>query len=167
MFDEDEIEALIFGLRAVTVQGDANMTAAARRLLAKIHDVLPPQGSVRLATQALYPAGSKAGNPYSADELQALAQIRRALRRQHKLHFHYTDAHNRDSQRTVWPLALGYFEDARLLAAWCELRQDFRHFRCDRIRDARSGAPCPQPHALLLQQWQAQENVDLLRIYGF
>ena len=167
MFDEDEIEALIFGLRAVTVQGDANMTAAARRLLAKIHDVLPPQGSVRLATQALYPAGSKAGNPYSADELQALAQIRRALRRQHKLHFHYTDAHNRDSQRTVWPLALGYFEDARLLAAWCELRQDFRHFRCDRIRDARSGAPCPQPHTLLLQQWQAQENVDLLRIYGF
>ena len=58
MFDEDEIEALIFGLRAVTVQGDANMTAAARRLLAKIHDVLPPQGSVRLATQALYPACS-------------------------------------------------------------------------------------------------------------
>ena len=33
----------------------------------------------------------------------------------------------------MWPVILGYAETSRLLVAWCELRQDFRHFRTDRI----------------------------------
>ena len=116
---------------------------------------------------SLYPLSGKENSDYSASELQVLAQIRHALREQHKLHFRYTDASGHSSERTVWPLAIGYFEDSRLLAAWCELRQDFRHFRCDRIQDAKTGEAYPRPQALLLKQWQAQEKVDLLRIYGF
>ena len=167
MFNEDEIEALVFGIRSVIVQGDGDMASAARSLLDKIHDALPPKWSARLATQSLYPLSGKNNSAYSTGEIEILAQIRRALRQQHKLHFTYTDASGKPSERTVWPLAIGYFEDSRLLAAWCELRQDFRHFRCDRMQAAQTGAPYPQPHALLLKQWQAQEKVDLLRIYGF
>ena len=167
MFNEDEIEALVFGVRSVIVQGDGTLVSAARSLLGKIHDALPPKWSARLATQALYPLSGKENSGYSASELQVLAQIRHALREQHKLHFRYTDASGHRSERTVWPLAIGYFEDSRLLSAWCELRQDFRHFRCDRMQAAQTGEPYPQPHALLLKQWQAQEKVDLLRIYGF
>ena len=167
MFNEDEIEALVFGVRSVIVQGDGTLVSAARSLLGKIHDALPPKWSARLATQALYPLSGKENSGYSASELQVLAQIRHALREQHKLHFRYTDASGHSSERTVWPLAIGYFEDSRLLAAWCELRQDFRHFRCDRIQDAKTGEAYPRPQALLLKQWQAQEKVDLLRIYGF
>ena len=59
MFDEDEIEALVFGIRATIVQGDDDMTAAARRLLGKIHDVLPEKWTARLAAQAFYPFGGK------------------------------------------------------------------------------------------------------------
>ena len=129
MFNEDEIEALVFGVRSVIVQGDGALASAARSLLGKIHDALPPKWSARLATQALYPLSGKENSGYSASELQTLAQIRHALREQHKLHFRYTDASGHGSERTVWPLAIGYFEDSRLLAAWCELRQDFRHFR--------------------------------------
>jgi predicted DNA-binding transcriptional regulator YafY len=33
----------------------------------------------------------------------------------------------------AWPVALVYFEEARVLAAWCELRADFRHFRVNRV----------------------------------
>ena len=167
MFNEDEIEALVFGVRSVIVQGDGALVSAARSLLGKIHDALPPKWSARLATQALYPLSGKENSGYSASELQVLAQIRHALREQHKLHFRYTDASGHSSERTVWPLAIGYFEDSRLLAAWCELRQDFRHLRGDRIQDAKTGEAYPRPQALLLKQWQAQEKVDLLRIYGF
>ena len=71
------------------------------------------------------------------------------------------------TRRTIWPLALGYFEDARLLAAWCELRGDFRHFRCERITSAEPGKPYPVPHTVLLRRWQAQEEVDLFKRYGF
>lgn len=35
--------------------------------------------------------------------------------------------------RIVWPIQLGFLDSARVLMAWCELRQDFRTFRTDRI----------------------------------
>ena len=38
------------------------------------------------------------------------------------------------------PLGLYFWGDVWTLAAWCELRQDFRNFRLDRIVDARIAA---------------------------
>jgi predicted DNA-binding transcriptional regulator YafY len=55
------------------------------------------------------------------------------------------------STRCVWPVALGYFEQIRVLAAWCELRAGFRHFRADRIDDVRLlDEPCPRGRRALL-----------------
>ena len=102
-----------------------------------------------------------------ADEARILPRVRHALRTTSHLHIHYTDAKGESTRRTIWPLALGYFEDARLLAAWCELRGDFRHFRCERITSADPGKPYPVPHTELLRRWQAQEEVDLFKRYGF
>jgi predicted DNA-binding transcriptional regulator YafY len=45
----------------------------------------------------------------------------------------YRDQEQKDSERIIWPILIGYAETVRLLAAWCELRQEFRHFRTDRI----------------------------------
>jgi predicted DNA-binding transcriptional regulator YafY len=56
------------------------------------------------------------------------------LRRRFKVHFHYRDGSGDETERTVWPLSLGYFGPVWLLAAWCELRADFRSFRLDRIQ---------------------------------
>ena len=53
-----------------------------------------------------------------------------------KITLNYRDEHGRDSERTIWPIAVGYHEAVRLLAAWCELRKDFRSFRTDRVVDA-------------------------------
>ena len=53
-----------------------------------------------------------------------------------KITLNYRDEHGRDSQRTIWPIAVGYHEAVRILAAWCELRKDFRSFRTDRVVDA-------------------------------
>jgi predicted DNA-binding transcriptional regulator YafY len=64
-----------------------------------------------------------------------LAALRRAVRSQIKVNFAYTDIIRQKSRRTVRPLSLAYFGPVWLLAAWCELRDDFRTFRLDRIRD--------------------------------
>jgi predicted DNA-binding transcriptional regulator YafY len=53
-----------------------------------------------------------------------------------KVRLRYRDESGRDSERIVWPIAVGYLEAVRLLAAWCELRQDFRSFRTDRAIEA-------------------------------
>src|SRR5262249_50745172 len=53
-----------------------------------------------------------------------------------KIRLSYRDEQGRPSDRVIWPVAVGYMETARVVAAWCELRQDFRHFRTDRVADA-------------------------------
>ena len=45
----------------------------------------------------------------------------------------YRDNNGADSRRTIWPFALSFFEKVRVVVAWCELREDYRHFRTDRI----------------------------------
>ena len=62
-------------------------------------------------------------------------QVRLAIRLQVKIQIDYVDEQQQVSQRQLWPFALGYFNDKMLLAAWCELREDFRNFRLDRILD--------------------------------
>ena len=157
MLTVQEIEAVTLGMRWAANRAEPSTAAAAKAALAKIRAVLPP-GLDHLAAELTYPVGAAA---YSADETAALAAIREALRRQCRLAIAYTDLQEKPSHRTIWPLAVGYFEQVRLLAAWCELRNGFRHFRCDRIRAPQLGAPIPVPHSYLLQRWQEQENIRL------
>ena len=92
-----------------------------------------------------------------------LPVVRAALRENQHLHLDYTDAEGHTSQRIVWPLALGYFDETPVLAAWCELRQDFRHFRTDRMKHAQPAGPCPLPRLRMLAEWQRHTGVDLSR----
>ncbi|MDO5090694.1 MAG: YafY family protein [Cardiobacteriaceae bacterium] len=155
MFTIAEIEAVILGMRFAANRAEPATAEAARAALAKIRAVLPPNLDP-LAAEATYPFGDTA---YSDDETAALAAIRQALREQRRLTFAYTDLKGEPSQRTVWPLAMGYFDNARLLAAWCELRQAFRHFRADRIRAPQLGSAIPMPHAYLMQRWQQATGI--------
>ena len=65
-----------------------------------------------------------------------MARTRSQIHEGRKIALRYRDEHGRDSERTIWPIAIGYHEAVRLLAAWCELRKDFRSFRTDRVIDA-------------------------------
>ena len=89
-----------------------------------------------------------------------LGIIRRAIRAERKLSISYRDAEARASERVIWPFALGYFERVRVVAAWCEQRQAFRHFRTDRIaalvtQDARY----PRRRPALLKAWREQHGI--------
>ncbi|MEM8753733.1 MAG: WYL domain-containing protein, partial [Pseudomonadota bacterium] len=61
------------------------------------------------------------------------AFLRDMIREERKLRLVYRDGEEVETRRVVRPIALIYHVDCVMLAAWCELRSGFRHFRCDRI----------------------------------
>ena len=156
MFSADEVEALVLGSRWVVQRGDSRLAAAARDALAKIAAVLPAGLRHELDTSALIVAP---GEPIAAGDAEAAA-IREAIRLEHKLDIRYRDGAGQDSSRTIWPFALGFFDRARVVVAWCELRESIRHFRTDRIIGlAPLGERYPRRRQALLKDWRVKEGV--------
>jgi predicted DNA-binding transcriptional regulator YafY len=131
MFKEQELEALVLGARMVESWADSELADAASDAIAKIEAVIPESLRGFMAKTALLAPPSHKMEPLAFD----LAALRRAVRSQTKVSFAYTDIIRQKSRRTVRPLSLAYFGPVWLLAAWCELRDDFRTFRLDRIKD--------------------------------
>jgi predicted DNA-binding transcriptional regulator YafY len=154
MFDADELEALVLGARWLRHQGDSGLSAAAARALAKIATATPRDLRDHMAETNLW-APAWPANPAT----DAFAQpTREAIRRQCKLRIAYRDEQGAASERIVWPFALAFFQERRVMAAWCELRAAFRHFRIDRIERAElSGERYPAPRQTLLRRWR-EEN---------
>ena len=101
------------------------------------------------------PTGSTPPPQASPADGLNIAQVREWIRLGRKLHFRYRDEHGRASERTVWPLLIGYADAVRLLVAWCELRQEFRHFRMDRIADATFlNEPYGERRRMLMARWK-------------
>ncbi|NMM36694.1 MAG: YafY family transcriptional regulator [Glaciimonas sp.] len=156
MFSEDEIEALVLGSRWVASRGDFRLGAAARNALAKITAVLPSELQDAPDASALLVGP---GAPIPAGDLE-LPVIRRAIRAECKLDITYRDLKGAESTRTIWPFALGFFDHARVVVAWCELRQTFRHFRADRISAlAMSEQRYPRRRQALLKEWREIEDI--------
>jgi predicted DNA-binding transcriptional regulator YafY len=154
MFDEDEADALLLGLRMVKARGDAALAQAAADALAKVEAVLPPEREPA-AENGLF-AGAIGGG-----DVAHLAAIRRAMRAEHKLVLGYRDKAGSASRRVVWPVAVGFFGAAEVLAAWCELRGDFRHFRLDRIETLTPDtARMPRRRRILLAEWRLAQALD-------
>ncbi len=129
MLTPDEVEAAVLGAQLVAQKGDAALARAAQDLIAKIGAVIPDN----LRPLVLEPATRAPPSYRSVRDKIDMAQVRLAVRGGRKVVLTYRDEQDRESQRTVWPFAVGYHEASRLVVAWCELRQDFRSFRTDRI----------------------------------
>jgi predicted DNA-binding transcriptional regulator YafY len=72
----------------------------------------------------------------------------------------YVDGRGRDSKRTIWPFALAFFDRVRVVVAWCEIREGFRHFRTDRISKVRFvDKRYPRRRQVLLKDWRATEGI--------
>lgn len=157
MFGEEEIEALVLGASWVALQADPELAQAARQALQRISATLPPH--LRLAVETsgmLVPrsAHHTAPEPW-------LAVLRSAIRAEEKLLMDYQDADGQATCRTVWPFAMAFFQTSRVLVAWCELRQDFRHFRADRVDCLRTtGERYPTHRHVLLQRWRDQMQYE-------
>jgi predicted DNA-binding transcriptional regulator YafY len=156
MLSGEEIEALVLGARWVEARTDEKLATAARDAIAKISAVLPPSlhDDVESST-LLVPAGKTPGGA-ALD----LAPIRAAIRAERKLALAYRDAQGAVTERTIWPFGVGYFDEARVVMAWCELRQGFRHFRADRIASCQTlEARYPLGRRCLLKNWRLSEGV--------
>ena len=62
-----------------------------------------------------------------------LQTLREAVQAHHKLRLCYRDVSGDASERTVRPLGCFYWGKVWTLSTWCELRNDFRGFRVDRM----------------------------------
>ncbi|WP_341705077.1 YafY family protein [Ferrovibrio sp.] len=152
MLTPDEIEAAVLGAQWVGHQGDPALARAARDLLAKIEAAIPEKLRPYLAEPAALVSPPWSERP--ADGLD-LAALRVQIRLGRKLAFAYTDAKGAASRRVVWPVTLGFMDTVRIIAAWCELRGDFRHFRADRIAEPEFlDDRYPERPAALRAQWR-------------
>lgn len=157
MFSEEEIEALVLGSRWVADRADAELAAAARNLLAKVGAVLPADLRHELDSSALLVGP---GAALAAGDTE-LPKIRRAIRAQRKVEIRYRDTKGEETTRVIWPFALGFFDRVRVVAAWCELRRDLRHFRTDRIVGLEvSKAAYPRARQSLLKEWRANQKIS-------
>lgn len=156
MFGADELDALVLGMRMVAEHGDRTLARGAANALAKLEAVLPPALRRELAQSALLIG---AGGP-PLDHAVEVDLLRGAIRTECKLRISYRSPDGSASERVVWPYALVYFDLARVLMCWCELRGAFRNFRTDRIAAA---APLsehyPRHRHALLAEWRRTEYV--------
>jgi predicted DNA-binding transcriptional regulator YafY len=134
MFTHEEMEALIVGARMIDAWGGEKLSAAAKEALVKINHALPP----RLKSELKKPRVFVPTFPDAKVFGPRLDTLREAINARHVIEMHYQRADEENSTRTVWPLGLLFWGKVWTLAAWCELRNDYRTFRIDRIVEFRT-----------------------------
>lgn len=130
-FDDEEIEALVLGLREVAQIADPDLAQAAGSALNKLEARLPQSQSLRLKHAVLTARRYDRPAPPAVNA----TTLRKATWDERVVQFSYRDATQKATQRQVSPLSLVFFDRSTALIAWCHLRQDFRVFRLDRMRD--------------------------------
>ncbi len=130
MFTPEQAQALVASVRIASSRLDPALAAQAEDALSKILSVLPLDSRTAADSLPLH-APSR---PHDELVLDRLGQLRRAIEARRLVHLDYADAEGKPSQRTLRPLVCLYWDSAWTLSAWCELRQDFRQFRLDRIQ---------------------------------
>jgi predicted DNA-binding transcriptional regulator YafY len=151
----DEIDALILGLGWVRQRADPAMARDSESALAKI---LAAASSASVGHEDPPPFFSAASLSQRMDPPQ-VAHLRDAIRRQRKVAISYEDARGAVSERIIWPIAIVYFDDVRVLAAWCEAKAAFRHFRVDRVRVSTTlDDRYPGRRHALVEKWRQQDR---------
>lgn len=126
-FTYDQLDALAFGLSFVEVAGDPSLAAAAQEVRAKLQAALPAPELRKLERAPLFASRRDGRAP------PLLTTIRRAIRDAEVVDLRYGEGAAEPTERRVRPLAIWAFTDGWLFLGWCELRNDFRAFRLDRI----------------------------------
>lgn len=156
MFSEDEIESLTLGIAWVSRRADERLARAARDAAAKIGAVLPDDLRREMETSSLMIGP---GEPVIGGDID-LTAVRNAIRRERKLVIAYQDKDGAATERTIWPFVLAFFDRVRMIVAWCELRQDYRHFRVDRIEAMRASEERSDRRRLdMLKEWRERERI--------
>ena len=154
-FDTEETEALRVGLALLVRTGDSALVAAAARIVQKIDALNTPENWLKVSV-----TGAPLDDPDKGCVPKAL--LRQAIRDENKLHITYRDAEEHETERMILPIALVYYQDCAVSAAWCEVRGAFRYFRTDRF-----WACCLSPDSfagqgtMLRKLWEETDNSEI------
>lgn len=136
MFERSEAAAVELGLRFVSAYAGPPLSTAAESARAKVRAVLPKRIALERTPVALYV-------PRKASGLTpTLGQVFEAIDAKRKLRIRYVDTSGLETARVIWPLAAFFWGSAWTALAWCELREDFRSFRLERM----GGLECLADH---------------------
>ncbi len=130
MFSEEEIKALTLGARIVESWADQSLATAAQSALSKIETALPDHLKESLGNTLLFSPLSRITPEIST----TMAEIRYATDNNRKVSLQYRRADGQSSERIIWPLGLFFWGATWTIGAWCEMRNNFRVFRLDRIK---------------------------------
>ena len=153
-----ELEAIVLGVQWVAGRGDPLLSPAASDVLAKVATAVP----AHLHPFVMTPSTGVPPRLDAREEAVSTATLRDSIRSRSKLRLLYRADDGDRTERTVWPIVLGYSDTDRILIAWCELRQGFRHFRTDRMVAAEAlNQPIPEPKHHLHRRWEAWRATEL------
>ncbi len=155
MFTDEEVEALVLGLRGLIHGPDAHMAATARDASAKIEAVLPAARRAEMQSIGLFVIPRAGREPDDR-----LGDLRRALREERQVRLSYRDQAGNATERVIYPVALGYFDNHQSLVAWCTLRNDYRSFRVDGMQAVELlESRLPEPRRTLFHRWKSARNL--------
>ena len=154
MFSEDEMIAFMLGMQWVSRFGDKPLAKASMEMIAKVERVVP-ETALEAASAIPYGVGNPAADAIADEDL---GELRDAIRRERKLSIRYQKLDSEVSERIIWPIAIGYFPNGRILAGWCENSNSFRHFRTDRILVLeRMQDRMPKRRSDLIKEWRHEQ----------
>ncbi len=152
MLTADELEAAALGAEWVASQSDPSLASAAWDLVSKLSEAVPPE----LRPVILDASSRSIPTEPRNHELFDGAALRRAIRDRSKLKLTYKDITGGQTDRVIWPLLIAYLNSVRYIVAWCETRQDYRHFRTDRVLSLGVlEEKYPKRRAVLIRDWEA------------
>ena len=127
-------------------------------VLEKVTAVLPEAHRAQVLAAPFFVSDGDAETPTGVD----LSDVRMAIREKRKLRITYADQQAPQTEGVVWPVAMAYYVDVTLLGAWCELREDFRHFLVERIVVSTVlDEPFSTDNGKLMQRWFALQSAPV------
>ncbi len=131
MFDYEEVEALLIGARMVGAWGSTILSKSAERAMEKIAAVLPENRRMAMDATQIYAPNFHVDRQIG----ERFELMRNAVRSRSFTSIQYETEDKKISHRRIRPLALHFWGERWTVAAWCELRNDFRTFRLDRMHE--------------------------------
>lgn len=151
MLTADELEAAALGAAWVAAEADPSLARAARDLVAKLSSAIPKDLRPVVLDASTRPIQTRAKLSERFDS----ALLRHAIRERYRLQLVFLDRNGRASDRIVRPLLIAFLDRTRYLVGWCETREDYRHFKTERIQELKVlGDKYPGRRAAVLKGWE-------------
>lgn len=151
MLTADELEAAALGAAWVASEADPSLARAARDLVSKLSTAIPKE----LRPVVLDASSKPIRTRVKVSEQFDSALLRHAIRERYRLQLVYTDRDGSTTDRIVWPLLIAFLDRTRYLVGWCETKEDYRHFKTERVQELRVlGEKYPGRRAFLLKGWE-------------